>query len=121
MSHARNNFVNRMFSVLLLGTGLTMSAGAQAAHFSYAQVTVGGGFNNPAGVAVDGNGNVFLADTGNNAVKEIPSGCVTSSCVLTLGGGFNRPQGVAVDGSGDVFVADTENNAGKEFQPSCVA
>jgi DNA-binding beta-propeller fold protein YncE len=38
-------------------------------------VTLGGGFHTPPGVAVDGSGNVFVADADNNAVKEIPASC----------------------------------------------
>ena len=38
------------------------------------QTTLGSGFNSPDGVAVDAAGDVFVADTGNNAVKEIPAG-----------------------------------------------
>jgi hypothetical protein len=66
---------------------------------------LGGGFYAPEGVAVDGNGNVFVADANNHAVKEIlaASGYTT---VLTLGGGFIYPTGIAVDGSGNVFVSD---------------
>jgi DNA-binding beta-propeller fold protein YncE len=59
---------------------------------------------------VDGSGNVFVADFGNNAVKEIlAAGGYTT--VNTLANGFNMPTGVAVDGSGNVFVADLGNNA----------
>jgi streptogramin lyase len=60
-------------------------------------------------VAVDGSGNVFVADSGNNAVKEIVAagGYIT---VNILGSGFSRPGGVAVDGGGNVFVADTFNH-----------
>jgi len=61
-------------------------------------------------VTVDGSGNVFVAD-GIDSVKEIPLGCVSSSCVETLGGGFIDPHGVAVDGGGNVFVADIYNNS----------
>ena len=58
---------------------------------------------------MDGSGNVFVADSGNNAVKEIlAAGGYTT--VNTLGSGFSlAPTGVAVDGSGNVFVADTDN------------
>jgi hypothetical protein len=77
--------------------------------------TLGGGFGAPIGVAVDGSGNVYVGDTGNNAVKEMPPGCASSSCVTTLGGGFSYPEGVVVDGSGNVYVADTYNNAVKEL------
>jgi len=65
-------------------------------------------------VAVDGSGNVYVADANNNAVKEIlAAGGYTT--VNTLGSGFSFPYGVAVDGSGNVFVADAGNNAVKEM------
>ncbi len=66
----------------------------------------------PQGVAVDGSGNVFVADDGNNAVKEIlAAGGYTT--VNTLGSGFSLPTGVAVDGSGNVFVADCLQQCGE--------
>ncbi len=110
--------VAMVLTLLLLS--VPVRAGAQTAHFSYAQVALGGGFNDPGAVAVDGSGDVFVADSGNNAVKEIPPGCVTSSCVKTLGAGFDLPNAVAVDGSGDVFVADSGNSAVQEIPPGCV-
>ena len=49
--------------------------------------TLGSGFNTPEGVAVDGSGNVYVADFGNNAVKEIvAAGGYTT--VNTLGRGL---------------------------------
>jgi sugar lactone lactonase YvrE len=95
----------------LHGTG----NGPQVAFPPGAQTMIGSGFGNPSGVAVDGGGDVFVADYGNNAVYEIvaasngnPAGAVSSgSMVIPVGGdGFNFPYGVAVDGSGNVFVAD---------------
>jgi hypothetical protein len=98
--------------ITLFFAGISLSA--QTVHFSGAIRTLGSGFNAPTGVAVDGSGNVFVADTNNNAVKEMvaASGYTT---VETLGSGFNQPNGVAVDSIGDVFVADTVNNAVKEI------
>ena len=60
-------------AVLCLGavSGFAPSAEAQTAHFSGAVATLGSGFSFPSGVAVDGNGNIFVADTGNSSVKEI--------------------------------------------------
>jgi large repetitive protein len=83
--------------------------------------TLGGGFNKPNAIAVDGSGNVYVADTLNNAVKVMPAGCATSSCVTTVGGGFNQPFGVAVDGAGNVYVADMLNNAVKEMPAVCAS
>ena len=91
---------------------LALCAAATAAEAATI-VTLGSGFNSPAGVAVDGRGNVFVADADNNAVKEILAPGYTT--VNTLGGGFSRPIGVAVDGNGNVFVADYDNNAVKEI------
>jgi streptogramin lyase len=76
-----------------------------------------GNFSGPFGIAVDGSGNVFVADTWNSAVKEIlAAGGYTT--VKTLGSGLYRPYAVTVDGSGNVFVADTWNNAVKEMLAS---
>jgi DNA-binding beta-propeller fold protein YncE len=73
------------------------SLNAQTAHFSGATIALGSGFNHPAGVAVDGSGNIFVADAGNNAMKEIvvsnpPSLTFTQTAVGShfLGGGYVR-------------------------------
>jgi sugar lactone lactonase YvrE len=86
--------------------------------FAGAQVTLGSSFDNPESVAVDRSGNVFVADTGNSAVKEIlaVNGSIPANPTInTLGSGFNQPIGVPVDASGNVFVADTGNSAVKEI------
>lgn len=80
--------------------------------------TVGSAFAQPEGVAVDGSGDVFVADMGNGAVKKIAAanGLVSSSStVSTVGSGFTSPSGLAVDGSGNVFVADVGNSTVKEI------
>jgi sugar lactone lactonase YvrE len=75
--------------------------------------TLGSGFSLPDGVAVDAVGDIFVADAGHNAVKEV----LPDGTIRTLGSGFNIPAGVAVDAAGDVFVADYGNNAIKEVLP----
>ncbi len=78
-------------------------------------------FNQPQGVAVDGTGNVYVADCGNSTIRMIgPGGVVTTLAGLagmagsTDGTGntarFNQPWGVAVDGAGNVYVADGGNH-----------
>ena len=60
-------------------------------------VALGSGFSYPTGVAVDGNGDVFVADTNNSAVKEIPYSGGAYGAPVIIGSGFSDPNGVAVD------------------------
>ena len=72
------------------------------------------------GVAADASGNVYIADTGNNTIREVSSGQVTtiagtagvtgSSDGTGPGAQFNRPGQIAVDTSGNLYVADQLNN-----------
>ncbi len=76
-----------------------------------------------AGVAADGAGNVYFADTANNVVWEVAAKTGIASVVAGNGtpgysgdGGaatsamLNGPNSVAVDGSGNLYIADTHNN-----------
>jgi len=67
-------------------------------------------FRDPEGIAIDGNGNVYVTDQAGGVVKKIVAvnGSINSnSQLVTLPGGTNIcPDAVAVDGSGNVFVTD---------------
>ena len=66
------------------------------------------GLDNPYGVAVDGAGNVYIADTDIGKVwKETLSGSTYTQ--TTIGTGLNHPNGVTVDGKGNVYIADRGN------------
>ena len=71
------------------------------------QTTIGSGFANPSGVAVDNSGHVVVADTGNRRIVTMNG---DGSNQTTIGTGFFYPLGVTVDSSGRLFVADFNNN-----------
>jgi len=81
-----------------------------------------GQFSEPAGVAADADGSVYVADTGNNTVRHISRDGVVSTFMGSatdppgVGGDtlatvrLKLPRGVAVDGKGGLYVADTDND-----------
>lgn len=86
-------------------------------------------FNDPTGITVDGLGNVYVADFGNDTVRKIaPGGVVTTlaGSPLTTGSAdgtgsaatFNGPAGVGVDSSGNVYVADSTNYTIRMISPA---
>ena len=82
-------------------------AGCSCLHSEHS--TLGSRFSNPLGLAVDANGNLFVADNGNGAVKEIlaAGGYATVNTLAT--DGLSAINGLAVDGNGNVYVANTGN------------
>ncbi|MCL2659966.1 MAG: Ig-like domain repeat protein, partial [Acidobacteriaceae bacterium] len=86
---------------------LTAMGGSPPTSGSYNCVT--GGFCGPAGVAVDGVGNIYVGDQG-NAVKKLTPGCTSASCMTTLGGGWGTTYAVAADGAGNVYVAEYKSS-----------
>jgi serine/threonine-protein kinase len=65
------------------------------------------GLNNPSGVAVDGAGNVYVADYTNSRVVKLAGGA-SAPTVLPFTG-LDHIYGVAVDGAGNVYVAESNN------------
>jgi hypothetical protein len=95
--------------------------------------------NNPVGVAVDGSGNVFIADYANHRVQEVPAatgGGMTAGDMYTIAGSaagtsghsgnggpaasalLDFPADVAADAAGDVYIADSGNNRIQEIYVS---
>jgi sugar lactone lactonase YvrE len=66
------------------------------------------GMGSAAGVAIDGNGNVYASDSLNNYIVKItpqPDGGYASNQITTSA--LDTPEGIAVDGSGNVYIADS--------------
>ena len=73
----------------------------------------------PRGVAVDGAGNLYIADTGNNRIRKVDAAGVISTVAgrgsigdggAATGARLSGPIGVALDGYDNLYIADTENN-----------
>jgi sugar lactone lactonase YvrE len=88
-------------------------------------------FGSPFGIATDGAGNVYVADTQNSTIRKItPAGDVTtlagtagvtgSTDATGAGALFNRPSGIATDSAGNVYVADTFNHTIRKITPEGV-
>jgi sugar lactone lactonase YvrE len=74
---------------------------------------IGSGFDEPHGVAVDPDGNVYVADLANGQISEIASGGDAQTTLYSE----LHPTGIAVDAQGDVFVAQNGSNQVTESLP----
>ncbi len=69
--------------------------------------TVGGtSLSGPTAIAFDGSDNIYLADTGNNRIVEIPAAGGSPAVVNTSGTGMADPVSLTVDGAGNLYIAD---------------
>ena len=93
------------------GGALTVVAGSGVPGFSGdGGVATAAQLQDPNGVAVDGAGNVYIADTGNHRIRRVTPGGVISTVAGGTTDQLNTPFGVAVDGLGIVYIADSGNN-----------
>ena len=137
--------MNRRFIISIVSSALTFAAAhAPAQLFQFTTLAGSAGTNGaadgtgpaaqfyqPQAVAVDASGNLFVADTANDTIREITSGGVVSTFAgtasvagFTNASGtnavFNAPQSLAHDSAGNWFVADTANNVIRKITPAGV-
>jgi len=113
------------------GTITTVAGDGSAGYDPAATVAKATSLNQPGGVAIDGAGNLYIADTNNNVIRKVN---LTTGAIATVAGtgapGYtgdgsaaasatlNSPEGVTVDAAGNLFIADTNNDAVREVVAS---
>jgi uncharacterized protein (TIGR03437 family) len=88
---------------------ISSAAGTGVAGYNGDGVAASARLNAPAGLAVDHQGTLYIADSGNNRIRTVAGGLIST----LLGGdegGLARPTGLAVDGTGNLYIADSGNS-----------
>ena len=76
---------------------------------------VGSGLDDPAGLAFDAAGNLYVANYGNNTISKVtPAGAVSTF----VSSGLNDPAGLAFDAAGNLYVANYGNNTISKVTPA---
>ena len=133
---------NRIWKITPDGKANILAGGTQGLHDGIGATAQ---FDCPHGLALDGSGYIYVADTGNHRIRKItPDGVVRALAGSGVQGfkdgvgaefkysrgvhlamactapEFYNPQGVAVDEAGNVYVADTWNNRIRKVTPGGV-
>ncbi len=122
------DYGNNLIRMITPNGTVSTFAGKTTAGFANGQGT-NASFKNPSGLVFDTQGNLFVADEGNNAIRKIdPQGNVTTFAGTGLVGfrdaqgtsaAFDQPIGLAIDAtSNQLYVADSRNNAIRQIDLS---
>ena len=114
------------------GTITTVAGSGQPGYSGDEGAATSANLYQPAGVAADDNGDIFISDTGNNRIRQVtPDGVIhtiAGTGAASFGGDGGAalnariygPAGILLDGAGDLFFADTYNNRVRMLVPNGV-
>jgi len=91
---------NRIRKVSASGTVTTIAGTGNNGYSGDGGLATAAQINEAQGVAVDGSGNVYIADTGNNAIRLVSGGTISTIARIA------NPVGLATDSLGDLYVTD---------------
>jgi PKD repeat protein len=123
--YVADSYNNEIRKVVIATGVVTTIAGSKTAGSTNGTGTAAR-FNFPIGVAVDGSGNLYVADANNNEIRKItvPGAVVTTIAGTTTSGyldaigtaaAFNYPIGVATDLFGDLYIVEQQNSTVRKF------
>jgi hypothetical protein len=109
-----NDGLTRTGSIIIAGNTLTVTqAGTNYVAARPVTTVVSSGLLYPNGLSVDASGNLYIADSGGNAIREwIPA---SNTLATLLDGGLSYPSDAAPDNAGNVYIADKDNNLIKKL------
>jgi DNA-binding beta-propeller fold protein YncE len=134
-----DTYNNRVVKVTPQGQVVAVAGDGVAGYSGDGRLAAFAELNSPTGLAVDAQGNLYIADSANNVIRRVDA---RTGIITTVAGDYaadqangglggfsgdggpatsaqlDDPQGVAVDGAGDLFIADTFNNAIREVTPA---
>lgn len=126
-----NNAIRRVDTVTGIITTVAGTGSSTVGYTGDSGAATSATLNNPTGVAVDSLGNIYIADTGNNVIREVKSGIISTIAGSTAGtsgstgnGGLataallNFPTALAIDSSNDVYIADAHNSMVRKITAS---
>ena len=134
-----DTYNNRVVEVTARGQVVAVAGDGVAGYSGDGRLAAFAELNQPNGVALDAQGNLYIADSANNVIRRVDA---KTGIITTVAGDYaadqadnglggfsgdggpatsaqlNDPQGIAIDGAGDLFIADTFNNAIREVTPA---
>jgi DNA-binding beta-propeller fold protein YncE len=137
--YVADTYNNRVVKITPQGQVIAVAGDGAAGYSGDGRLAAFAELNEPTGLAVDADGNLYIADSANNLIRRVDA---RTGIITTVAGDYaadkadnglggfsgdggpatsaqlNDPQGVAVDGAGDLFIADTFNNAIRQVTPA---
>jgi sugar lactone lactonase YvrE len=113
--------VNCVFKIDASGTMTRVAGTARAGSSGDGGPATSAQLNNPYGLALDGSGNLYIADSGNNRVRKVAANGVITTIAGTgvagyfgdngpaISAQFDAPLGLALDSAGNLYIADSYN------------
>jgi len=125
-----DTFNHEIRKVLADGTIATVAGTGQPGSAGDEGPATAAALNAPRGVALDGSGGIYIADTANNRIRMVTPDGIIHTIAGQNAAGFagdggaalsallNQPQGLYMDGAGDLYLADTNNNRVRRLVPT---